>query len=216
MHLDDRPATALPASRRGIRHFVFLAWALVSAFVVGSDVAHARPSALAGLSLQDHRGKTLGSAELDNQVLVLNFVYTGCSSTCPLQTRELAELRRSLPPEVQARSRFLSVTVDPENDTPRTLAAYARSMGADLPGWSFAGGDPRQVNELITRMQALDVGRKPLQLESHRTSVYLYGRSGALVLRFAGVPLDRARLNDEIARAVRAAVPPPPSPSRHK
>ena len=102
-----------------------------------------------------------------------------------------------------ARTRFLSVTVDPDNDTPPMLAAFARRMGADLPGWSFAGGATRDVNRLIDRMQALDARQKPAPLESHRTSVYLYGPTGQLVLRFAGVPVDRVRLADEITRAAR-------------
>lgn len=187
--------------------FVRLAAASLLLFV---GVAQAQPSVIADLALQDQHGRALKRGDLDGRVLLLNFVFAGCSSTCPAQTRELAELRRALPADVQSRTRFLSVTVDPDNDTPQMLAAFARRMGADLPGWSFAGGSARDVNRLIERMQALNTRQKPAQPESHRTSVYLYGANGQLVLRFAGVPLDRVRLADEITRA---ALKPPSSPS---
>ena len=92
----------------------------------------------------------------------------------------------------------------PKTDTPQTLAAYARARDADLPGWAFATGDPKHVFRFVERMKVLNLRQQPPAPDSHRTSVYLYDRSGALVQRYLGVPLDRARLLDEISQVARA------------
>jgi protein SCO1/2 len=158
------------------------------------------PSEKRELRLQDQFARPLATASLEGRVLLLNFVFTGCSTTCPLQTHELATLRRSLPAPVRSRAEFLSVSVDPLNDTPAALAAFARRMGADQPGWRFATGAPAQVETLLGRMQVMDRRQARPAAADHRTSLWLFDRSGALVQRFAGAPLDRARLADEIGR----------------
>jgi protein SCO1/2 len=100
---------------------------------------------------------------------------------------------------------MLSVSVDPSNDTPATLAAFARRMEAELPGWRFATGDPNDVERLIRRMQVLDPRAAQAQPADHRTSLYLFDGSGTLIQRYRGVPVDRARLTDEVSRLHRSS-----------
>lgn len=165
--------------------------------------ARAQPAVLKGVELRDQRGQAVDASSLQRRPVLLNFVFTGCSSTCPVQVHELAELHRALPDEVRTTVRFLSITVDPVHDTPQSLSAFARRMGADLPGWRFATGAPAQIEALTARMQAFDPRRGPAQPQDHRTSLYLFDASGALVQRFAGVPVDRIRLADELSRLAR-------------
>ena len=138
------------------------------------------------------------------RVVLLHFVYTTCSTTCPTQVRELAALHDGLSQEARANIRFLSVSVDPLSDTPATLSAFARRMGADRPGWIFATGRPEQVQALVERMQAMAPGRQRPAPQDHRSSLYLFDASGELVQRFSGVPVDRPRLAAEMNRLVAA------------
>jgi protein SCO1/2 len=163
---------------------------------------HAQPAPLRGLTLVDHHDQPLHDAALRARPTLLHFVYTACSSTCPTQVVELGHLQQALPGDVRARLRIVSVTVDPLQDTPASLRTYARRLGADRPGWHFATGEPRQVHALIERMQAL-TSRAP-ERENHRTSLYLYDAQGALVQRYAGAPMDRKRLAEEITRITRS------------
>ena len=165
--------------------------------------ARAQPVVLKGVELRDQRGQAVDARSLQGRPVLLNFVFTGCSSSCPVQVHELAELHRALPGDVRAAVRFLSITVDPAHDTPQSLAVFAQRMGADLPGWRFATGAPAQVEVLTTRMQAFDARRGQPRPQDHRTSLYLFDASGALVQRFGGVPVDRPRLADELSRLVR-------------
>jgi protein SCO1/2 len=165
--------------------------------------ARAQPVVLRGVELRDQQGQAVDAPSLQGRPVLLNFVFTGCSSTCPVQVHELAALHRALPGDVRGAVRFLSVTVDPAHDTPQSLTEFARRMGANLPGWRFATGVPAQVDVLTARMQAFDARAGQARPQDHRTSLYLFDASGALVQRFAGVPVDRTRLADELTRLVR-------------
>lgn len=166
--------------------------------------ATAQPSPLRGLTLQDQAAHRIEPAAYRGRALLLNFVFTGCSTTCPTQTLELAALRRSLPPDLRAQVDFLSVSVDPLADTPATLAAFARRMDADRPGWRFATGTPSQIDTLTRRLAATDPRQPNPGPADHGTALYLFDAAGVLRQRYAGVPVDRPRLARELAEVAAA------------
>lgn len=163
--------------------------------------ACAQPASLAGLSLTDHRQRGVLPSELTGRPVLMHFVFTGCSTVCPLQLQELREVHDALPPDVRQRVVFLSVTLDPVGDSLPVLAAHARRQGVDRPGWRLVGGSPEQVFVLLDRLQVLAAPDRPGT--DHRSSLYLYGSDGRLVQRFRGVPVDRPRLADELIRLTR-------------
>ncbi len=161
--------------------------------------ALAQPAPLKDLKLTDHHARPLEAAGLRGRPTLLHFVYTTCSTSCPVQVRELGAVRQALPDDVRARVRFVSVTVDPLQDTPASLAAFAQRLGADQPGWHFVTGPGAFA--LADRLQVLTAQRP--RAEDHRTSLYLYDARGALVQRYGGMPVDRARLTEEITHVAR-------------
>jgi protein SCO1/2 len=171
--------------------------------VLAALPAIAQPAPLHGLRLQDQASQRVDPTAYRGRTLLLNFVFTGCSTTCPTQTLELAALRRSLPPAVRAQVDFLSVSVDPLADTPATLAAFARRMEADESGWLFATGAPTQIDTLVQRLAATDPRQPNPGPADHGTALYLFGPSGELLQRYAGVPVDRARLARELTEVVK-------------
>ena len=70
------------------------------------------------------------------------FIYTSCTDVCPMLTDKWRSVQEKLGSDVRAKIAFLSITVDPERDTPEVLKEYAQNFGADLKGWSFLTGDP--------------------------------------------------------------------------
>jgi protein SCO1 len=90
-------------------------------------------------ALQDQRGRPLGSAELRGKPWVAAFMFTRCPTICPRITRRMREL------QIEAKAqgvplRLVSFSVDPENDTPEVLRAYAERFGVDQASWSFLTG----------------------------------------------------------------------------
>lgn len=132
-----------------------LLWGLagVSVLLVGAGAllwaALSRPSepetivfgVVPDFSLVERSGRTITRADLLGKVSVVNFFYTRCSDSCPLQSAHLARLQADLAgvPDVL----LVSVTVDPDHDDRDALASYASRFGADPRRWLFLTG-PRQ------------------------------------------------------------------------
>jgi protein SCO1/2 len=108
------------------------------------------------VALIDTRGRTQAlAAHLDaDEPVLLNFVYTTCSTICSTQTAVLAEAQRRLLAGGR-RVRFVTLTIDPANDTPQRLAAFARQFGIERD-WSFLTGD---FDDLLQVQRAFDVYR---------------------------------------------------------
>lgn len=158
--------------------------------------APAQPMVLQDIRLSDTAGTSLEDATLRGRPVLMHFVYTGCSSTCPVQVRELAQVWDALDPQVRQKVRFVSVSLDPRQDTPTALRDFARRMDAVRPGWHFATGSVAGIDRLVRRLNLM--GTRNPRLESHATSLYLHDAQGRLVQRYGGVPVDRNRLVREI------------------
>jgi protein SCO1 len=108
---------------------------------------------------------------LRGKMVVINFIYTKCGDTCPLETAKLAQVQRLLGDRVGKDVFFYSISIDPERDTPQELKAYADKFRVK-PGWLFLTGDKADV-ELIRKKlgQAARPGENPLT--GHSTSLTL-------------------------------------------
>jgi protein SCO1/2 len=100
-------------------------------------------------SLVERSGRAIGRAELLGKVWLASFIYTKCTETCPTQSLEIARLQAEFAgaPDL----RLVSITVDPERDTPAVLAEYAARYSAHSERWLFLTGDKRQIYCLATQ-----------------------------------------------------------------
>ena len=106
------------------------------------------------LTRMDGRPSSLRK-ELDaGEPLIVNFVFTTCSTICSTQTATLVALQRQLRDGARP-ARFMSFTIDPDNDTPEVLTKFARQFGIG-PGWDFYTG---RFDDLLLQQQAFDVYR---------------------------------------------------------
>jgi protein SCO1/2 len=90
----------------------------------------------------------------DGKPVFLNFVFTTCTTVCPAMSRTFAQIQSRLGAE-RDRVHLISVSIDPEHDTPPRLAEYAREMGA-RPGWAFYTGT---AEASLAAQRAFDVYR---------------------------------------------------------
>ncbi len=89
-----------------------------------------------------HAGHKLGLEALRGQVWIANFIFTECTSICPTMTAKMVLLQRSLSaPQL----RFVSYSVDPENDTPQVLHDYAKDWSPAETRWSLLATDPENL-----------------------------------------------------------------------
>ena len=97
-------------------------------------------------ALVDLQGRSVTLAGERGRVVLIAFIYTACPGACPLLTQRMSVLQRSLQEAglLPGRVRLLSVTVDPERDTPAALAAYAQGFKPHADGWRFLRASPER------------------------------------------------------------------------
>ena len=99
-------------------------------------------------SLTSERGEKMGSTELAGQVYVANFLFTSCTTVCPLTVTSLQKLQKRYE-ERNVPVRIVSFSVDPNTDTPEVLRAYAEKSGADAKRWTFLTGAEPEMRKVM-------------------------------------------------------------------
>lgn len=106
---------------------------------------HARQ--LVDFSLTDRTGRAVTRSDLAGRFLVVDFLFTSCSLTCPIVNQHMAEIQQltANQPDVK----LLSLTVDPRDDTTAVLSQYGLKFGADTNRWWLLTGDKSVLYHLI-------------------------------------------------------------------
>jgi cytochrome oxidase Cu insertion factor (SCO1/SenC/PrrC family) len=97
-------------------------------------------------ALTDQRGRLVRRSDLDGNVWIASFIFTNCPDECPLMTAEMARLQSDL--AYMNALRLVSISVDPDRDTPAVLSQYAERFNADPGRWVFLTGDKRAIYRL--------------------------------------------------------------------
>lgn len=147
-------------------------------------------------ALDNARGGQTTLNGLRGHVWVADFMFTSCQGTCPALTENMRALQRSLAEAEDVR--FVSISVDPETDTPERLADYAQEQDADVESWDFVTGDRDEIQEVM--VQGFMVGSMDEPL-FHSNRFVLVDRSGRIRGYYEGTdPEEIGRLRDDIQR----------------
>lgn len=169
---------------------------------VSHSIAPTRPRHLVDFTLTNWTGAAVTRADLQGKYLVVNFLFTGCSLTCPVVNGYMADIQRLTAPGSDVK--LVSLTVDPRHDTPAVLAKYASRFGAESNRWYFLTGNQDQDYQLIKTSfldQDLDpsFGYMPGNF-SHTDRMVLVDPQGAVRAYFDGLNQNTpAAISNEIA-----------------
>ncbi|MDX2039020.1 MAG: DUF420 domain-containing protein [Isosphaeraceae bacterium] len=109
---------------------------------------------LGDFRLVERSGRDVTNADLSERVWIAAFTFTRCPLSCPRISATLKSLQAKLE---GTRVRLVSITVDPEFDTPAVLSEYARTYGADPEAWWFVTGEKSAVYDLILKQFRISV-----------------------------------------------------------
>lgn len=131
------------------------------------------------VKLRDATGKPFDSQSLKGKCVLVSFVFTTCNGTCPLTTKAMAECRDELAKAGLwgKNVEFVSITLDPEHDTPDVLKPYAAIYEADPRSWHFLTGSPAEVNRVIASWD-MWAKRNALGVLDHPSRVFLIDPKG--------------------------------------
>ncbi|HUP47392.1 MAG TPA: SCO family protein [Thermoanaerobaculia bacterium] len=114
-------------------------------FGCGQESSLPRLFPVPNASLIDENGRGVELDSMKGSVTVYDFIFTSCEGICPIMSRNMAALTKKVPKE--AAVRFVSITVDPERDTPEVLRAYASRFRND-ERWTFLTGEREAIIRL--------------------------------------------------------------------
>lgn len=188
--------------QRGLRPVILAIWLPLAVLVPTAAVAHgdekpaeslARIGAAPDFMLTAQDGSTFSTTDLRGKVVAVNFVFTRCGEVCPLATDKMAGIQQELGDAFGRDVYFVSVTVDPEHDTPAVLAEYARAFDSDLSGWAFLTGAPTAIRE-VARSYGVVYRQPPDGEVEHILLTSLIDREGILRVQYMGERFDPSEL----------------------
>ena len=142
----------------------------------------------------DYRGK----------VLIIGYVYTNCPDICPMITYNMRDLQREFPGEQDFH--LISISFDPERDTPEVLRSYAESYNVDQSNWSMLTGETSIVNEVLDKLSIATVktptrfteNNKAVYFIDHTDKVSLIDKKGQVRNHYLGSELDTETVIEDI------------------
>jgi len=182
--------------------------AIIFSFVIGSGVAGGeslpkiKPAPEFTLTKQD--GKRLTLKELRGKVLAITFIFASCTDTCPLLTAKMTGIQDRLGPAFGPQAFFLSITVDPQRDTPAVLKRYAEAHRANTAGWAFLTGSEVEIQDVANRY-GIYYKKKPRGDVDHTFLTSLVDQNGILRVQYMGVRFNP----DEMLRDLRSLLQEP-------
>ncbi len=156
-------------------------------------------------TLTAQNDRRLSLADLRGKAVVLTFIYTTCADTCPLLTAKMASLQARLGPDFAQRVFFVSITVDPERDTPAVLKGYGAAHGAKFDGWAFLTGTPAEIREVAKRY-GIFYKKTPRGDIDHTFLTSVIDPRGVLRVQYMGVRFEPTELLNDV-RSVLAEAP---------
>lgn len=153
------PAVVPPARPAGLPGFVKAMIALSALLAVLAFVAAMMRSRRVDLpvlaevpafAMQDQRGQPVTPQSLRGQPFIADFIFLSCTASCPKLTARMKGLHDKIV-EKNLAVRLVSVTVDPENDGPPELAAYAAKYGAKDRVWWFLTGPLEELDRIVVK-----------------------------------------------------------------
>ncbi|PWU13993.1 MAG: cytochrome c oxidase assembly protein [Verrucomicrobia bacterium] len=218
-----KSVTETPKPRRRAEWVLWIGLGLVSATLLlllllaqllRSQANAAKPLPVLGqvadFTLTNQDGRTVSLADLRGHVWVTDIIFTRCTGPCLRMTGLMRQLQEALPPGNQAK--FVTLTTDPEYDTPAVLKTRANQFNADPSRWLFLTGTKKQIAEVAVNSLKLtavpkepDKQETPADLFIHSTQFVVVDKQAQMRGFFdtAGEGVDPTKTKSDILNAVR-------------
>jgi protein SCO1/2 len=159
-------------------------------------------------ALIDQNNKRRSFSEWKGQPTLLTFIYTRCPlpNFCPLMDRNFVTIQRAgaADPKLAGKFKLVSVSFDPEFDTPAVLKAHAKTLGADESRWTFLTGDRSTVDRFAAKFGVGVIREGPGDI-THNLRTVLMGADGKLLMIYPGTDWSTTTVLNDLHEAVARA-----------
>ena len=157
---------------------------------------------LGSFDLVERSGRAISQADVVDRVFVASFIFTRCQLSCPRLTSVMKRLQDSL---ASADVLLVSVSVDPEHDTPEVLSRYAQGFGASAERWWFLTGPKEAIQDLVQGRFKLGLVESPAEAVASGAEAISHSDRLALVDRGRIVGFFDSTDNDAISSLITQA-----------
>jgi protein SCO1/2 len=154
--------------------------------------------------LQAQDGARVALSQFRGKAVAVTFIFASCSATCPILTAKMATVQDQLGSDFGPKAAFLSITVDPEHDTPDVLERYARTFGANSAGWKFLTGSAAEIQD-IERRYGVFATKSPDSPLDHTNLTSLVDPRGMLRVQYLGVRFNPDEFRHDLASLIERA-----------
>lgn len=148
---------------------------------------------VADITLTERSGASVPMKSLENQVWIGSFFFASCPGTCRQINTAMAGLQQDLKGK---NVKLVSITVDPDNDTPQVLRDYAQSFGADPKRWLFLTGNFEDIRRVCADVFAMPIDRKVhterfilVDRQGRRRGIFNYSEPAQMAALAKGIDL---------------------------
>nr|WP_304213177.1 SCO family protein [Fredinandcohnia onubensis] len=136
---------------------------------------------LPSATLIDSNSKNFQLQELEGKYTLITFMYTSCGDVCPVLERNFAEIYENIPNDVLGKEVVLvSISFDPENDSPTVLKSYSNYFGADGEHWKMATiQDEKELQNVLDALEVVVIPNEYGGYE-HNSAFYVINPEGKL------------------------------------
>jgi protein SCO1/2 len=125
---------------------------------------------VADFTLTNQDGNISTLVDFTNHVWVADIIFTRCAGPCPRMTGQMRSLQNLLPPDSAAK--LVTLTTDPENDSPAVLKKYGERFNADFNRWTLLTGTKKEIAALASG--SLKLSAVPVKIEEQKDSADLF------------------------------------------
>jgi protein SCO1/2 len=157
--------------------------AIAVAFIYKRLVSEPVPLPVIGpvgdFTLTNQHGEAVSAADFHGQVWVANIIFTRCAGPCPAMTKAMKQIQDA----TDKRVRLVTLTTDPDNDTPEVLKRYGEKFGADFNRWSFLTGSKEQIARLAIQGLKLTAQEKPDSERENPADLFIHSAAFVVIDR---------------------------------
>ena len=155
---------------------------------------------LPDFALYDQSGSVVSPARFRGKRIVINFIYTRCPilTMCPAATERMTSVQRQAKAAGVTNLELISITLEPEFDTPGVLKQYADDRGIDTTNFSFLTGPESAIKDLLRQFGVIAMAEGSIL--QHTLTTLLISETGRIVHRVDGSNWDVQEFVDKLSR----------------
>lgn len=192
-------------NKTGFKLLIILITGLLLTKISGCDGLSIQKSITESYQLTDQHNERVQFPEtFSGNVMLVGYVYTQCPDICPLITYNMRDVQREL--EAEEDFMLVSLSFDPERDTPEVLYDYANNYRLDQSNWRLLTGNSGIVESALETLEIrtlktptrFDQDGKPIYFIDHTDKVTLIDRQGNIRNTYTGSDMDTERIVADI------------------